>query len=243
MEVGTRLWVSGPTTGIEACQVHMTGFPGEMHLCTPIVWDSAHRQHPLKPQRWFFRDSNPGPSCQRPAADEAAPGVVAHPLSHRAPKYHRKSNSDLGRTLLITSLLAMTSLTSLPPELFACILDYIPSIDLQQTTISLLRIFSYDRIPNWRRYLFYHIHLKSADNVRMLGKHLQRTSGDAEFIKKFSLAAWTADADAAIEIVLMIPKLDWLSLCIGMSFAPDHLRHLFHKPMPNLRCLSLRFRP
>ncbi len=108
----------------------------------------------------------------------------------------------------------MTSLASLPPELFVCILDYIPSINLQQTTISLLRIFSYGRIPNWRRYLFYHIHLKSANNVRMLSvrmlsKHLQRSSGDAEFIKKFSFAtwtSWTADAKTAIDVVLMIPE-------------------------------------
>ncbi|KAH9057343.1 hypothetical protein EDB87DRAFT_1632065 [Lactarius vividus] len=137
----------------------------------------------------------------------------------------------------------MTGLTSLPPELFACILDCVPSIDLQQTTISLLRILSYGRIPNWHRYLFHHIHLKSSDNVRTLGEHLQRTPGDAELIKKFSLATWTADADAAINVVLMIPDLEWLSLCIDINFTTDHLRHLFHKPMPNLRYLSLRFRP
>ncbi|KAH9035832.1 hypothetical protein EDB84DRAFT_1577900 [Lactarius hengduanensis] len=137
----------------------------------------------------------------------------------------------------------MTGLTSLPPELFACILDCVPSIDLQQTTISLLRILSYSRIPNWRRYLFYHIHLKSSDNVWTLDNHLQRTPGDADFIKKFSLATWTVDADAAINVVLMIPEAEWLSLCIDINFTPDHLRRLFHKPMPNLRYLSLRFRP
>ena len=139
--------------------------------------------------------------------------------------------------------MTQTSLTSLPPELFACILDCVPSIDLQQTTSSLLRIFPYGFIPNWRHYLFYHIHLKSANNVRMLGKHLQRAAGDADFIKKLSLATWTVDADAAINVVLMIPKLEWLSLYIGINFAPDRLRYLFHKPMLNLRYLSLRFRP
>ncbi|KAH9018250.1 hypothetical protein EDB85DRAFT_1897246 [Lactarius pseudohatsudake] len=137
----------------------------------------------------------------------------------------------------------MTGLTSLPPELFACILDCVPSIDLQQTTISLLRILSYGRIPNWRRYLFYHIHLKSSDNVWTLDNHLQRTPGDADFIKKFTLATWTVDADAAINVVLMIPEAEWLCLCIDINFTPDHLRRLFHKPMPNLRYLSLRFRP
>ncbi|KAH9051315.1 hypothetical protein EDB83DRAFT_2293892 [Lactarius deliciosus] len=137
----------------------------------------------------------------------------------------------------------MTGLTSLPPELFACILDCVPSIDLQQTTISLLRILSYGRIPNWRRYLFYHIHLKSSVNVWTLGDHLERTPGDAGFIKKFTLATWIADADAVINVVLMMPELEWLSLCIDINFTPDRLRRLFHKPMPNLRYLSLRFRP
>ncbi|KAH8983050.1 hypothetical protein EDB86DRAFT_3085690 [Lactarius hatsudake] len=137
----------------------------------------------------------------------------------------------------------MTGLTSLPPELVGCILDCVPSVDLQQTTISLLRILSYGRIPNWRRYLFYHIHLKSLVNVWMLDNHLQRTPGDADFIKKFSLATWTADADAAINVVLKIPEAEWLSLCIDTNFTIDHLRRLFHKPMPNLRYLSLRFRP
>ncbi|KAH9023149.1 hypothetical protein EDB85DRAFT_332084 [Lactarius pseudohatsudake] len=41
----------------------------------------------------------------------------------------------------------------------------------------------------------------------------------------------------------MIPDLEWLSLCIDMDFTPDHLRRLSHKPMPNLRYLSLRCRP
>jgi hypothetical protein len=135
----------------------------------------------------------------------------------------------------------MTSLASLPPELFACILDDVPSIYLQRTTISLLRIFSYDRIPIWRRYLFYHIHLKYTDSIRMFAKHLQTTPSDADFIKKLSL---TVRRDAsAIDLVLMIPKLEWLSLYIGMDPEPEHLRRLFRKPMPNLRYLSLRFSP
>ncbi|KAH9051321.1 hypothetical protein EDB83DRAFT_2626593, partial [Lactarius deliciosus] len=137
----------------------------------------------------------------------------------------------------------MTGLRSLPPELVGCILDCVPSLDLQQTTISLLRIISYGRIPNWRRYLFYHIHLKSSDGVRMLGYHLERTPGDADFIKKFSLATWTADADASINVILMIPELECLSLCAHTTFTIDHLTRLFHKPMLNLRYLSLRFRP
>ncbi|KAH9163055.1 hypothetical protein EDB89DRAFT_590977 [Lactarius sanguifluus] len=122
------------------------------------------------------------------------------------------------------------------------ILDCVPSIDLQQMTISLLCILSYGRILNRRRYIFYHIHLKSLDSVQTLGDHPERTPGDADFIKKSSLATWTADADAAINVVLMIPELEWLSLCIDMNIIPDRSRRLSHKPMPDLRYLSLRCR-
>lgn len=132
----------------------------------------------------------------------------------------------------------MSSLASLPAELFACILDCVPSINLQQTTISLLRIFSYGRIPNWRHYLFYHIHLTRTRNIQMLDQHLQRIPSDAELIKKFSLGPGIMDAKATINVVLMIPKLEWLSLYLGMLL---EFKHLFRKPMPNLRYLSLRF--
>ncbi|KAH9081499.1 hypothetical protein EDB83DRAFT_550695 [Lactarius deliciosus] len=70
--------------------------------------------------------------------------------------------------------------------------------------------------------------------------HLQRNT---DFIKKFSLATWNVDADVAINVILMILKLEWLGLCIGINFEPEQLKHLFHEPIPNLRYLSLRFRP
>ncbi|KAH8984102.1 hypothetical protein EDB92DRAFT_2117216 [Lactarius akahatsu] len=81
-----------------------------------------------------------------------------------------------------------------------------------------------------------HYHLKSSDNVRTSGDHLQRTPGVAE---KFYLATWTADADASINVVLMVPEAEWLSLCIDINFTPDRLRRLFHKHAE----LALSFSP
>jgi hypothetical protein len=75
----------------------------------------------------------------------------------------------------------------------------------------------------------------------MFVKHLHRTRSDADYIEKVSLA--TCSDASAIDLVLMIPKLEWLSLYISMDLEPKHLRRLFRKPMPNLRYLSLRFRP
>src|SRR6266702_8307324 len=88
MVMGTRNLGFRPHHRDVACHPHVVqdtqGKCIYAHRClvfTPVVWDSAHRQYPLKPQVWFFRDSNPGPSCQWLAADKAAPGAV----SHRAP--------------------------------------------------------------------------------------------------------------------------------------------------------------
>jgi len=72
----------------------------------------------------------------------------------------------------------------------------------------------------------------------MLDQHLQRTPSDRDLIKKFSLGPGITDAKATINVVLMIPKLEWLSLYLGMHLEPYDL---FRKPMPNLRYLSLRF--
>ena len=91
--------------------------------------------------------------------------------------------------------------------------------------------------PHLRRHLLYHIHLKSADNIWRLGKHLGSRGplSDAGLIEKFFLANWTTDGNDAIRFILMIPKLGWLSLHAGLNLVPDHLSQLFHKPMPNLR--------
>ncbi|KAI0003837.1 hypothetical protein BJV74DRAFT_489150 [Russula compacta] len=137
----------------------------------------------------------------------------------------------------------MASLTSLPPELIACILDFIPSIDLQQTTISLLRILSYAFVGNWRHFLFYHVHLKSPESVVKLFEHLRRVPSDATLVQKFSLATWTADAEVAVNLILALPNLKWLSLCMGASFFPEDMEKLFRATMPNLRYLFFRHRP
>ncbi|KAH8983044.1 hypothetical protein EDB86DRAFT_3085686 [Lactarius hatsudake] len=108
---------------------------------------------------------------------------------------------------------------------------------LQSWLVASLTV-SHPSIYNKRQSLF-----SSSNSVRALGYNLERTPGDADFIKKFSLATWITDADAAVNVVLMIPELECLSLCIDMKFTPDHLRRLSHKPMPNLRYLSLRCRP
>jgi len=149
----------------------------------------------------------------------------------------------LHQQALTVSSIMTTGLPTLAPELIACILDFVPSIDLQQTTISLICVLSYSSVPNWRHYLFYHVHLRTPDGVSKLVRHFKRSPGDAAYVQKFSLASWTVDAKLATEAILMLPKLKWLSFCLGVSFTPAHLGKLFRKPMPKLRYLSFRLRP
>jgi hypothetical protein len=136
-----------------------------------------------------------------------------------------------------------TGLTSLAPELIACILDVVPIADLQRTTLSLLCVLSYSSVPNWRHYLFYHVQLRTPEGVSKLIQNFKRDPGNAAFVQKLTLASWTVDGKVATEAILMLTKLKWLSLCLGVSFTPEHLEKLFRKPMSDLRYLSLRLRP
>jgi hypothetical protein len=136
-----------------------------------------------------------------------------------------------------------TNLTSLAPELIACILDVVPTIDLQRTTLSLLCVLSYSSVPNWRHYLFYHVQLRTPNGVSKLIENLKREPENVSFVQKLTLASWTVDAKVATEAILMLPKLKWLSLCLGVTFTPQYLEKLFEKPMSDLRNISLRLRP
>ncbi|KAI0003836.1 hypothetical protein BJV74DRAFT_985566 [Russula compacta] len=137
----------------------------------------------------------------------------------------------------------MASLASLPPELIACILDFVPSIDLQQTVISLIHVLSYAFVPNWHHYLFYHVHSKTAESVIKLFEHFQRVPADATLVQKYSLTTWAVDANVAVDVILMLPNLKWLSLCMGEDFLLEHANRLLREPMMNLRYVSFRNRP
>ena len=137
----------------------------------------------------------------------------------------------------------MANLTSLPPELILCILAFVPSIDLQQTTIPLLHILSYPFVPDWCRSPFYNVHFKSHESVIKLFEHLQRIPSDATLVQKFSLATWTLDANVAVDLILMLPNLKWLDLYNCASFYPWEMERVLEEPIPNLRYFSFRHRP
>ena len=162
-------------------------------------------------------------------------------LSSSCPSSPPSSLPSSGRTL--DRAIMATNLTSLAPELIACILDVVPSTDLQRTTLSLLCVLSYSSVPNWRHYLFCHVQLRTPEGVSKLIENFKRDPGNAAFVQKLTLASWTVDAKVATEAILMLPKLKWLSLYLGVSFTPEYLKKLLQKPMSDLRYLSLRLRP
>ena len=70
--------IQAPPPGCTLPPSRGTGYPGEMHLCTPVPGVHAGSVG--------LRSQAIPTKTQRPAADKAAPGVVARPLSHRAPR-------------------------------------------------------------------------------------------------------------------------------------------------------------
>ncbi|KAI0053467.1 hypothetical protein FA95DRAFT_1552521 [Auriscalpium vulgare] len=135
----------------------------------------------------------------------------------------------------------MGRLQDLPAELFEVILNYVPTIDLQQATIALTRALPTRHIA--QSHLFHHVNLKHPEQIDLLRRDLRAFPEHAQLIRKFSLNMWTVDPDVALNFVRTLPKLTWLSLCIGPSFVPEHLEEFFATPMHGLDFLALRFRP
>ncbi|RDB28459.1 hypothetical protein Hypma_016032 [Hypsizygus marmoreus] len=144
----------------------------------------------------------------------------------------------------------------LPTELYSAILSHVPSNALQQTVLSLTRALPLSPIP--QHHLFESIRILHPDQAVRLNHRLrsgrrkqdknssgnQNTFDASGLIRKFSVETWQVDADVLINLIRMLPNLESLILWIGPSnFAPEHLEELFLNRMPNLRYLSLRFRP
>ncbi|KAJ7204453.1 hypothetical protein GGX14DRAFT_460461 [Mycena pura] len=134
----------------------------------------------------------------------------------------------------------------LPIELYETIIEQIaPDDPLRQSTIlSLTRALPY--IPALQTYLFRGIILSRAEQAIQLTLRLLKTDGDevSLCVQEFCWHnEWTVDAEVVVNLLRKLPGLRSLSLCIGTNFAPEHLEAIFKTPRPDLRYLSLRFRP
>ncbi|KAF7347480.1 F-box domain-containing protein [Mycena venus] len=132
----------------------------------------------------------------------------------------------------------------LPTELYSSIIAQISPEDRQQSILSLTRALPYAPIPLY--HLFEHITLSHREQVLDLTRRLLKPDGKdvSLYVQEFSLHnEWTVDAEVMVNLLRKLPKLRSLSLCVGTNFAPEHLKAIFQQPMPDLRYLSLRFRP
>lgn len=144
------------------------------------------------------------------------------------------------------------SLDSLPSELYSAILLHVPSSSLQQTILSLTRAIPHSPVP--RHFLFRSVRIVHPNQVTELYNCIRsaneprgedrRPDSLGSLVFQFSLETWQADADVTINLIRLLPNIKSLNLWIGPNnFAPEHLEEMFLKYMPNLRSLSLRFRP
>lgn len=153
----------------------------------------------------------------------------------------------------ITVTVMLTTISTLPPELYSSILDFVPAEALQRTTYAFICALASSSIP--RNHLYTYIRLSYPEQVVKLYLHLahrDRSSSDEDKIplasgtRGLSLETWNVDADVFINLVRLLPNLESLSLRIGPSnFSPEHLEELFSPAhyFQRLKYLSLRFRP
>ncbi|KAF9469668.1 hypothetical protein BDZ94DRAFT_17999 [Collybia nuda] len=142
------------------------------------------------------------------------------------------------------------SFDNLPVELYSTILLHIPPRFRQQTVLTLSRALPLSPIP--LSYLFHSVRISHPDQAVTLNQRLRATNSRqdtqggeslASLVFEFSLETWKVDADVLINLISLLQNLTSLRLWIGPNFAPEHLEEMFSRYMPNLRHLSLRFRP
>lgn len=144
-------------------------------------------------------------------------------------------------------------LDNLPVELYDAILLHVPLGSLQQTVLSLSRALPLSPVP--LHHLFHSVRIVRPGQAVGLEQRLrtaasrqkaqgnQRVKSLSSLVAELSLETWQVDADVLVNLVRQLKSLRSLSLWIGPNFAPEHLEEMFSRPMPNLRSLSLRFRP
>ncbi|KAL5533550.1 hypothetical protein ACEPAG_10 [Sanghuangporus baumii] len=132
-------------------------------------------------------------------------------------------------------------LSSLPPELYAAILDNIDDDDIQSSILALTRAVPHAPVPLER--LFESIRLCTPQSVIHLHRRLRGGQPEALYVRNLRIQSWTADSQVIINLLALLDNLTSLALFVGPNFAPENLLEIFEKPRERLESLSLRFRP
>ncbi|EJT99497.1 hypothetical protein DACRYDRAFT_117737 [Dacryopinax primogenitus] len=144
----------------------------------------------------------------------------------------------------------MATLSTLPAELYTHILSFVPPSQSSSTTLSLTRAIPRSPVPQHN--LFTHVVLTKKGQLLQLYLRLTRGKGEEEkerrererrWVKGFELREWKFDPDVLINTVLILPRLQTLTIWIGYNCAPEHIAEIFlSRSFPELESISLRFR-
>ena len=129
----------------------------------------------------------------------------------------------------------------LPSEIYAAILDQLPLPIAKGVVLSLTRALPHAPIP--QNLLFHNVHIVHPVQSIQLTRRLRQAPNYRACIRSFALESLEVDADVIVNLVRWLPRLTSLSLCVGPTFAPEHLEELLRRPIPGLQLLALRFVP
>jgi hypothetical protein len=113
------------------------------------------------------------------------------------------------------------SLSTLPSELYSVILRHVPKEILSITVRNLVVAIPSAQIP--QVYLFRYVYLRHANQIFPLYQRLRRAPLEAEWVSELLIQTWTPDADLVVNLMRLLKCLKRLSVCIGVTYAPEHL--------------------
>lgn len=164
---------------------------------------------------------------------------MSHEVSHSAPA--AVATTSTSAASLPSPASAVMQLDGLPAELYSAIISHLPADSSQQDVLALTRAIPRSPVPI--HHLFERIRIKHAQQIVQLHRRLRNATDERNWVKDFGIVTWTIDADALVNLMVILPRISSLLLFVGPNFAPEHLEGIFHEPREDLHFLSLRFRP
>ncbi|EIW86921.1 hypothetical protein CONPUDRAFT_134261 [Coniophora puteana RWD-64-598 SS2] len=136
---------------------------------------------------------------------------------------------------------SLALLADLPVELYETIIGHLSADDLTPTLLSLSRAIPRSPVP--LHLLLRTVQISRPEQVVQLHRRLHRATEERSWVHHLSLHSWTLDPDVVINLIKLLPSIITLRVHIGLTFGPEHVQELVQKPLPDLKCLVLRFRP
>ena len=135
----------------------------------------------------------------------------------------------------------MARLDQLPPELYSAIFEQLEGTfeERQSTILALSRAIPRSPVPD--DLLFERIRITRLNQAYKLYRRLKRNPLDANRVRMFTYACWSAHADHLVNLVRLLFQVEEMTLLFGPDFTPEHLEELFEEPRTKLRLLHWAF--